>query len=340
MSYLGNRFTQAYNTQYPFVNAAMAFVGSSHHLPSAVMKAGAMGTLAVGILQPESMLREIEQIRSEIDGVLNVNLIVPFANEEHITFLCKARPEVVSFHWGPIPEDWIKHLQACGIKVWEQIGSAAGAVRASESGVDAVIAQGLEAGGHNLSTLPTFVLIPEVVAAVSPLMVIAGGGIVSGAQVAAALALGADAVWVGSRFIASLEAQAHETYKQKVITASSGQVTVLTHIYGRESPQFNPLRVLANPITNRWHNEAALSGVAEAEPIILGHMEVAGQRLVLDQFSSFPPTAQATGRIDEMALACGQGVALINQVLSATDIVHELMAGAQQRLRELNQSFS
>ncbi|MEM8497109.1 MAG: nitronate monooxygenase [Pseudomonadota bacterium] len=335
-----NRFTRAYKTRFPIVNAAMAFLGSTHHLAAAVMDAGGMGTIAVGVLSPEQLSREVSHLPQNLTSPLNINLIVPFASDEHIDALLDIKPSVASFHWGPIPEAWIQSLSQAGIHVWEQIGSAEAAVRALDDGVDAVIAQGLEAGGHNLSTLPTFVLVPEVVEAVKPLTVLAGGGITNGQQVAAALALGADAVWVGSRFITCPESQAHPRYQQEVLATQSGSRTVITNIYGRETAEFNPLRVLSNSTSRRWHGLEHRIDAGDADRTELGSTLLNGKRVPLDQFASFPPTTVTEGQIEDMALSCGQGVGCIRETMPAKDIVFELMQDAQRCVRKLGKQLS
>ena len=130
------------------------------------------------------------------------------------------RVPVVSFHWGHPSRDFLKRLHDAGIKVWEQVGSVDAAREAVDSGIDLIIAQGSEAGGHNYGSLPTFVLVPSIIEAVAPTPVLAAGGITNGRQLAAALALGADGVSIGTRFIASEEAFAHPEYKQRLVEAA------------------------------------------------------------------------------------------------------------------------
>lgn len=330
---ISNRFTRKYKIKHPFVNAAMAFVGSTADLPAAVLNAGGMGTFAVGALTPESVRAEVEVLRrNAISEPLNMNAIVPFTTQQHIDLLCELKPQVVSFHWGPVNPDWITQLHEVKIEVWQQIGSAEEAKQAVAAGIDAVVVQGLEAGGHNLSTLPLFVLLPEVVRAVAPVMVIAGGGISHGSQIAAALALGADAVWVGSRLIASEEANAHPVYKQKIVDTASGSDTVLTPIFGRETPDFNPMRSLSNSLTNWWLEASAQSSKhAEdslPESTLLGSTKLNDQEIPVDQFASFPPTKETIGDVSSMALCCGQGAGLIDSIDAVEEIIATMMNDA------------
>lgn len=338
---LRNRFTETYKTRHPFVNAGMAFVGSTADLPLAVMNAGAMGTFAVGALNPDELHRCIQEIRAGSESeALNINLIVPFTSETHIDLLCEQRPAVVSFHWGPVPGQWIERLQAAGVDIWEQVGSVDEALSAVRYGVDALIVQGIEAGGHNRSTLPLFVLLPEVRKELDSTMIIAAGGITNGQQMAAALALGADAVWVGSRFIASEEANAHPVYKQQIVDSRSGSDTVLTHVFGRQNPDFNPYRVLSNETTARWHHQVEKISPDYPERIALGETEINGHSVPVDQFAGYPPMKNTTGEIASMGLACGQGIGLIDQVESVDEIILAMVKEACDSLQTLNQKIS
>ncbi len=147
-------------------------------------------------------------------------------------------------------------LKAAGIDVWEQVGSVAEAVRAVEAGVDVVIAQGSEAGGHNYGSMSTLALVPAVRHALPNATVLAAGGIVDGAGLAAALCLGADGAWVGTRFLATHESQAHPEWKRRLV-AAEGFETTRSHVFGRHHADFNPMRVLRNRVVREWEARVA-----------------------------------------------------------------------------------
>ncbi|WP_223190446.1 nitronate monooxygenase [Nonomuraea terrae] len=179
-----------------------------------------------------------------------VNLITFFGTAEQIAVCAEERVPIVSFHWGHPPADWLKPLHEAGVSVWEQIGSADAARLAVDDGAEAVIAQGWEAGGHNYGGLPTMVNVPAIADAVGErAMVLAAGGITDGRQVAAALSLGADGVWVGTRMVASREARAHPEHHRRLL-AATGDSSVLTSIFGPEFPQFNPMRLRRNRVVS------------------------------------------------------------------------------------------
>jgi NAD(P)H-dependent flavin oxidoreductase YrpB (nitropropane dioxygenase family) len=151
------------------------------------------------MLYPDQLQSQIREVKKATAHPLHINFITFLASEEHIWVCVEEEVAIVSFHWGHPPQAIIDLLKKANIKIWEQVGSVEDAKKAVGNGVDLIIAQGLEAGGHHYGVLPTFVLVPEIVDAVKPAMVLASGGVVTGKQVAAALCLGADGVWVGGR---------------------------------------------------------------------------------------------------------------------------------------------
>src|SRR5215475_9176835 len=235
---LQTRFTEAYGLDTPIAQAGMAFVGMTPGLAVAVSNAGALGSIGVGLMPAEALAKTIAAVRAGTDRPFNINFITIFTGQAQIDAACEAGVAVVSFHWGHPSRAWIDQLHAAGVRVFEQVGSVEDARRAAGDGVDVVVAQGQEAGGHNFGTLPTFALVPLVVDA----LVLASGGVADGRGLAAALMLGADGAWVGTRLVASAESEAHDGYKSRVVAAEATD-TARTGIFGPEYPQFNPMRV-------------------------------------------------------------------------------------------------
>src|SRR5262249_39410135 len=290
------RFTRDYGVEHPIALAPMAFVGTPPSLAIAVCKAGGVGSLAVGPVPAEAVRSLIRAVRGATDRPLNVSLITILANEAQIQVCIDERVPVVSFHWGHPPRDFIARLHDAGIKVWEQVGSVEAAQQAVDAGIDLIVAQGSEAGGHNYGCLPTFVLVPSILEAVAPTPVLAAGGIATGRQVAAALVLGADGVWVGTRFVASEEAFAHSEYKQRLL-AAEGTETRLTSVYGPDLPHFNPMRVLDVGLAHEFAGrEDSAPKDLESQPVI-GTMKLAGEQVPLRRFTSFVPTPDTEGKI-------------------------------------------
>lgn len=328
-------FSEKFGLQVPVACAGMAFATLTPDLPAAVCGAGAAGAIANGLFPPEVTARMVHALREKCgDGVFHVNLLTGFCDENHIDACIAAGAPAVSFHWGHPPAAWIKRLRASGISVWEQLGTAAAAREAVKDGVDVIIAQGLEAGGHNLGTLPTFVAIPEIVAAAGGVPVLAAGGIVDGRGLAAALSLGAQGAVIGTRLLATKEATVAVEYKQSLLDAT-GEDTVLTSLFGRDMPDFNPMRVLKNPIVAQWAGrENAAPSDPQREPII-GGMSIMGQDMPIHRFQTLVPVVGATGDFDQMPLLSGQGVGGIRDLPGAKELIARIAeetAGILSRL--------
>jgi enoyl-[acyl-carrier protein] reductase II len=326
---LRTRFTEAYKLSTPIAQAGMAFVGMTPGLAVAVSNAGALGALGVGLMPAPALTQTIAAIRAGTDRPFNVNVITGFTGPEQIDAVCAAGVAVASFHWGHPPRAWIDQLHAAGVRVFEQVGSVADAKAAVDDGVDVVVAQGQEAGGHNFATLPTFALVPLVVDAVAPALVLASGGIADGRGLAAALMLGADGAWIGTRLVATTESDAHDGYKSRVVAADATD-TVRTALFGPDAPQFNPMRVLRNRVVREWQDRVADIPADTSGLPVIGHTDLGGQHLELHRFSNLVPMRGATtGDLEEMPLLAGQGVGLVRSVEPAAAVIDAITAQAR-----------
>ncbi len=323
---LRTRFTEAYGLSTPIAQAGMAFVASTPDLPVAVSNAGALGALGVGLMPAPVLTQVIAGIRAGTERPFNVNFITGLTRPDQIDAVCEAAVPVVSFHWGHPSRDWIDRLHAAGVRVFEQIGSMDGAKRAVDDGIDVVVAQGLEAGGHNFATLPTFALVPQVVDAVAPALVLAAGGIADGRGLAAALMLGADGAWIGTRLVATDESGAHEGYKERLVSAGP-TATVRTSLFGPETPDFNPMRVLRNRVVDEFPEQPP----ADTPRPIIGRTSLGGPEIDVPRFANLVPMrGVTTGDLDEMPLLAGQGVGLIDAVKSAASLIADMTAQARE----------
>ncbi len=210
-----------------------------------------------------------------------------------------------------------------------QVGSAEEASRAAAAGVDIIVAQGVEAGGHVRGQVGLVPLLPTVVEAVAPVPVIAAGGIVDGRGLAAALALGADGVWVGTRFVASVESEAHPDYKKRLVEASQPDA-IYTEVFHVGWPSNSPHRVLKNPLTE--------GGSAPPGPV--GSVRIGDQTLEVPAFGTMTPTIHTHGRIDLMANYAGQGVGLVRNILPAAEIVQQMVSEAEAIIRRLSSKLT
>jgi enoyl-[acyl-carrier protein] reductase II len=312
----------------------MGFVGMTPDLAIAVCRAGGIGALGVGKMPPPAVRAMIEHIQGATVTPFNVNFLTVFTEPAHIDLCIEMAVPIVSFHWGHPERRVIDRLRAAGIKVWEQVGSIDAGKRAVDDGIDAIVAQGIEAGGHNFGTLPTFVLVPEMADKVKPPLLLAAGGIADGRGLAAALALGADGAWIGSRLVASTEAYAHPDYKKRLVEAA-GADTIMTALFGPEEPSFNPMRVLRNRLTDSWSGREA--EIATADRPIVGRTDLFGQVIDLPKFTNFIPIPTTTGDLEEMPLLAGEGVGMIDAVEPAAVIVKRMAEDAASILGGLAQ---
>src|SRR5262245_27144235 len=316
--------TRDYGVDHPFISAGMGLLAMPE-LVAAVSNAGGLGLLGAGSVPPPVVGEMIRAVRTLTSRPFGVNFIVdtgamfgPFTVDEHIDVCLSERVGLVMFHWHLPPSRWIERLHAAGTKVWIQVGSVEEARAAVDAGADALIAQGSEAGGHCRSNAGLVALVPAVIDAVAPRPVFAAGGIADGRGVAAALALGAEAVVVGTRLIASEEAHAHAEYKRRVVAAVLSDVT-RTRIFGVEWPD-QDRKVLANRVVREWAGRSSGTPPLAAPPRIIGHTSLGGVDYPMPQFSALLPTPETTGDLDEMCLAAGESAALVHAVEPAAKI--------------------
>ncbi|HEY9814951.1 MAG TPA: nitronate monooxygenase [Candidatus Obscuribacterales bacterium] len=318
---LTTQITQTYNISTPIISAGMACVATPK-LAAAVSHAGGMGTFSAAMVDPEGLQRLIREMRSLTPYPFGVDFVTGMAQAEHIAICIAERVPVVIFFWSLPPQAWVMQLQASGTKVWMQVGSLTEALEAKAMGFDAIIAQGAEGGGHNRAEASTFTLLPAVYQAVAPTPVIAAGGIIDGKGLVAALALGAEAVWCGTRFLASVEAHAHTEYKARVLEAQLDDTTRTT-LFGPEMPG-QMMRVIRNRAVHQWSDRVSEAmDHSHAHPSI-GTTIMGGQTVPLPKFSVILPMPDTTGDFEEMCLTAGESSGNITAIKSAKDIVREM----------------
>jgi NAD(P)H-dependent flavin oxidoreductase YrpB (nitropropane dioxygenase family) len=303
----------------------MAFVGMPP-LVAAVSNAGGLGILGASPAPPEGLRALIGATRSLTRRPFGVNFLTPFVEEAHIEVCLEEQAPVVTFFWDEPPRALIARLRAGGVKVWVQVGSVEEARAVVQVGVDAVIVQGSEAGGHNRSSATTLILVPAVVEAIAPVPVIAAGGIADGRGVVAALALGAEAVSVGTRLLASQEAFAHEEYKRRLVAARAAE-TMRTTIFGPEWPH-QLARVLRNRVVKEWASREDEVVYAPEPDHWIGQTSLGGQAVPLPKFSALLPTPETTGDLEEMCLVAGESVELVRDIKPAGQIIAEMLKEA------------
>ena len=312
--------------EYPIIAAPMGPDLTGPELVAAVSNAGGLGILQAQFSAPPLFREEIHRIRALTDKPFGVNLLLHFPIDGQVVVCLEERVPVLSLFWGD-PTPYVKRAHAAGVKVFHQVGSVSDAHRAAAAGVDVVIAQGVEAGGHVAGEISTLALVPRVVDAVSPRPVAAAGGIADGRGLVAVLALGAQAAVLGTRFLASSESRAHPHYKQKVLEASEAD-TVRTILFGHGWPNA-PHRTLRTEFVRQWLGREGRGQESRPDEPVVGRTVVGGHPMPVLRFMGFPPNSDTNGDIDSMDLLAGQSVGLIREVKPAGEIVSELVEEAR-----------
>jgi NAD(P)H-dependent flavin oxidoreductase YrpB (nitropropane dioxygenase family) len=303
-------------------------------LAAAVSNAGACGVLGRVSGAPAAHLRQqIREVRTLTDRPFGVNIILATLQAEWIDICLDERVPLLVFFWGD-PKPYVQDAHRRGIKVFLQVGSVEEAQAAVDAGVDAIIAQGLEAGGHVKSTTALSTLLPAAVEAVQPVPVIGSGGIADGRGLVAALSLGAQAVSLGTRFLCSEEALAESAYKERVAQSTAAD-TVYTTLFngGWDAPH----RVLRNMAVTEW--EAAgrpAPGRRPGEGTIIGTAPRGDKSMALMRYGANSyPSLGFSGDIDYTVLYAGESCHLIHDIKPAGQIVCDMMREAQEVIERL-----
>lgn len=337
---LDTRLTEVYGIRYPFVGAGMGFV-SMPSLVAAVSNAGGIGVLGAALEPPPGLQQLIQMIKGMTSQLFGVNFIHdttafgPAVTDAHIDVCLAEEVPLVVFHFNVPPQVWVDRLQAGGARVWMQAASVEQALQAADLGIDAIIAQGKQAGGHVKSTTRTIELLHQITRAVDPLIVLAAGGIADGAGVVRALDNGAEGVWVGTRLVASTEAYAHAEYKRR-LTQASGHATAITTAFGPEYPNV-PYRLLRNRVVSAVAGHEDEIPNPPPPPATIGSTVLFPFTLrvpyTMPKFSAVIPTPDTVGDFEEMGMPAGEeSVKLIKTIKPAAQIVAEMMAEARRLL--------
>jgi nitronate monooxygenase len=311
---LATAFTELVGCEVPIQLAGMPQV-SVLRLASAVADAGGLGM----ITPTDDTVEVLEQLANETSGKFGINFLIPFLDVEAVE-AASGRTRVVDFHFGEPDARLVALVHQGGALAGWQVGSADEARAAVDAGCDFVIAQGIEAGGHVRGELPLLVLLDKVLDLVDQ-PVVATGGIATARAMAAALAAGASAVRVGTRFVASAESGAHPRYVELLLRAHATD-TVLTTTFSTGWPDA-PHRVL----------RSCVEAVQGFHGDIVGNQHLESSTNPIPRFATPPPGATTTGEIDAMALYAGQSVGMVGDVKPAAAIVAELANGAERLLR-------
>jgi len=297
-----NRITKLFGIQYPIIQAGMIWA-SGWRLASAVSNAGGLGLIGAGSMYPETLREHIRKCKAATHEPFGVNLPLLYPDiDKHIAIIIEEKVPIVFTSAGN-PKTWTSMLKEHGIKVVHVVSSSKFARKCQEAGVDAVVAEGFEAGGHNgREETTTLCLIPSVRNAIS-IPLIAAGGIATGRAMYSMMALGAEGVQVGSRFVCTPEASSHEEFKNTILAANEGD-TVLT------LKELTPVRLIKNEFYKKVQQAEDTCASKEELEQLLGR-----GRAKKGMFE---------GDLEEGELEIGQVSSLISSILPAGEVVKEL----------------
>ena len=298
------RITDIFNIKYPIIQGGMIWA-SGWELASAVSNAGGLGLLGSGSMSPEVLRDHIRKCKANTKNPFGVNVPIMYENSSQTIEVILEEKVPIIFTSAGNPSIWTNILKKEGIKVVQVVSSTKFAKKAEQAGVDAIVAEGFEAGGHNgREETTTLVLIPSVVEAVN-IPVIAAGGIATGKGMYATMALGAEGVQIGSRFLATEEASVHSLFKQKIIDTNEGD-TILT------MKELAPVRLLKNEFYNKLLDFYKTENIT---PENIKNFIGKGR----------PKLGMFEGDLNEGILEVGQVASLIHQIKNVKDVFDEIL---------------
>jgi len=297
-----NRINELFGIKYPIIQGGMIWC-SGWELASAVSNAGGLGLIGSGSMYPEVLREHIKKCKAATNYPFGVNIPLLYPDiEQHINIIIEEEVKIVFTSAGS-PKKYTSRLQSHGIKVAHVIANRKFAIKCVEAGVDAIVAEGFEAGGHNgVDEITTMCLIPMIADAVN-LPLIAAGGIASGKAMLAAITLGADGVQMGSRFVASAECSAHINFKNKVVVAGEGETDLTLK-------ELTAVRLMKNGFYNQIQKAYAENATHEELKGLLGR-----GRAKKGMFE---------GNLEEGELEIGQVSAMIKDILPVSEIVSQI----------------
>ena len=298
--------------KYPILQGGMAWIATSE-LAAAVSEAGGLGVIGGGDCPPDYVREQVRAAKALTDKPFGVNIPLFSPHVPAVLDVCLDEGVRVIMTGAGNPAPYVPRLKKAGVVVIPVVASVALARRLERSGVDALVAEGTESGGHigDVSTLP---LVPQVVDAVK-VPVVAAGGVADGRGLVAALALGAQGVQMGTRFVCTTECIAHDNYKQRIVRAGDRATTTTGHSLG------HPVRAIRNQMTHEFA-ELERSGCSEEEVIRFGTGRL--RRAAME------------GDVDTGSVMSGQSCGLISDVLSCAEVMDRIMSEAEETLRGLS----
>ena len=299
-----NKITQLFNIKYPIIQGGMIW-NSGYKLASAVSNSGGLGLIGAGSMYPEVLRAHIQKCKKATDKPFGVNVPMLYPNIEEIIKIIVDEGVKIVFTSAGNPKTWTSYLKDRGITVVHVVSSSKFALKAQEAGVDAVVAEGFEAGGHNGREETTSLTLIPIVKEQITIPLIAAGGIATGKAMLAVMILGADGVQIGSRFAASVESSSHENFKKKILETKEGD-TQLT------LKELAPVRLIKNKFFEDIQQLYAKCGTKEELKELLGRARA--------------KRGMFEGDMIEGELEIGQVAGLIHEIESVQKIINDLIS--------------
>lgn len=305
--------SELFNIKYPVIQGGMIWC-SGWKLAAAVSQAGGLGLIGAGSMDPDTLHIHIRKANNLVKGKFGVNVPLIYPHVEKIMEMIIEENIAVVFTSAGNPKTWTPVLKEKGIKVAHVVSNQRFAFKSQEAGVDAIVAEGFEAGGHNGREETTTLTLIPLVRSVTSLPLIAAGGIATGRGMLAAMALGADGVQIGTRFAASKESSAHEHFKNRIVNTGEGETELVLK-------KIVPVRLIKNPFHARISHAEQAGASAEELSVILGK-----NRAKKGMFE---------GDLEEGELEIGQASALVKEILPVAEIMQNLVSEFHQAKQEL-----
>lgn len=308
-----NKITELFKIKYPIIQGGMIW-NSGYKLASAVSNAGGLGLIGAGSMYPQVLREHIQKCKKATDKPFGVNVPMLYPNIEEIIHIIVEEDVKIVFTSAGNPKTWTSYLKGKGITVVHVVSSSVFALKAEAAGVDAVVAEGFEAGGHNgREETTTFTLIPMVKEKIK-IPLIAAGGIANGQGMLAAMILGADGVQVGSRFAASVESSAHENFKNLILDTKEGDTQVTLK-------ELAPVRLIKNKFYNDIQDLYSKCPTKDELVSLLGRARA--------------KRGMFEGDLIEGELEIGQIAGIIHELKPAAEIVLEMIADFEKAKKEI-----
>ncbi|KAI3933076.1 hypothetical protein MKW92_021588 [Papaver armeniacum] len=332
-------FASALGWDNGIVLAPMGADISGPKLVAAVANAGGVGLLASPVNMYDATLKAIRDTKKLTDKPFGAGILLEFDQTHTVRAIFEEKLACMQVFWGDYPKEMVDEAHKNGVQILHQVGSIADAEKAIAAGVDCIIAQGVEAGGHVIGNVSWHALVPRIVDLIGDknITVVAAGAIADPRGFVGAISLGAKGICMGTRFIATKESYAHDYYKEQLLKYT-GEDTDYTDLYSRESWRA-PTRVLNTPFHQKW-KPAPEDVENNAEQPIIGYSIIYGGETVLRRFAGQVANKTTAGEYENMVMYAGQGVGHVNDILPAGDIVKNFIEGAEKIIKELGSKYA